>query len=185
MNISQPIRKAGTALLNFFSQPNVVKTMAPRIASEAALSAAAQQIVPRLLGGQPGMSLPMNLLHAGTEAAVRIPISSSMISKGVPEAFAGTTASILSNAAASAVASRFANPIDPEIAQENHPDFQQLYAMQQMNADAKAAEHNMKLQEIYARNYNPPSFVYHKSSRDPAATATDIATAALRSSQFG
>lgn len=184
MNISQPIRKAGAALLNFFSQPNVASRVVPTIASEAAMSTAAQQIVPRLIGKTPEMSVPMNLLHAGTEAAVRVPISNALRAAGAPETLAGTTASILGNAAAATVASRFANPIDPEIAQENHPNFQQLYAMQQMNANAKAAEHNMKLQEIYARNYNPPSFIYHKSSGDTASTANQIATAALRSSQY-
>ena len=184
MNLKQPLRLAGNALLDFFSNPTSLKNVASQVASDTAMKTAAQQVVPRLLGGKPGLNLRMNLMQAGTEAAVGIPAAKLLQKTGMPESFSSTAGGILGAAAGAAIINRFNNQIDPEIVQENHPNFQNLYAMQQMNAAMQQNEHNMKLQEIYARNYNPPSFIYHKSTGDTASTAQNIANSVLKSSQF-
>jgi len=184
MNLGQPIRMAGAALKNVLTNPAAVKNVASQVAADTAMKTAAQQIVPRLLGGKPGLGMRMNLMQAGTEAAVGIPAARLLQKAGVPESFASPASSILGAAAGAALINRFSNQIDPEIVQENHPDFHQLYAVQQMNAAMKQNEHDMKIQEIYARNYNPPSFIYHKSTGDTASTAQNIANSILKSSQF-
>ena len=64
--------------------------------------------------------------------------------------------------------------------QENNPDFHELYAMQKMAAETEQQRVNDQLQLAYARNYNPPSFIYHHSSKDSGEVANQLVKNILR-----
>jgi hypothetical protein len=176
MNIPQSIRTAGSALKQYFTDPASLKQIGKAIGTEAALGAAAQQIVPRMVGQRPAQSIPQSLIHAGVHSAVNVPVSGALQSIGTPAFAAATTGGILGSAAAA----QFANQIEPEITQENHADFHQLYAMQQMHAAEEQQRVNNQIQLAYARNYSPPTFMYHHSSRDTSTTANEMVRNILR-----
>jgi hypothetical protein len=176
MNVPQTIRTAGSALKQYFTDPGNLKNIAKATATEAAFGAAAQQLVPRMVGQRPAQSVPQSLMHAGMHSAVNVPVTGALQAAGVPGFAAATTGSILG----AALAGRFANQINPEIVQEDHQNFHNLYAMQQLDAANAQNAHDMKLQEIYARNYSPPSFMYHHSTKDPASTANEMVRNILR-----
>ena len=176
MNIPQTIRTAGSALKQYFTDPASLKQIGKAIGTEAALGVAAQQVVPRIIGQRPAQSIPQSLVHAGIHSAVNVPVSGSLQALGTPSFAASTAGSILGTAAAN----QFANSIDPEITPENHPDFHQLYAMQQMQAASEQQRVNDQIRLAYARNYNPPSFMYHHSTKDSASTANEMVRNILR-----
>ena len=132
MNIPQSIRTAGSALKQYFTDPVSLKQIGKAIGTDAALGAAAQQIVPRMIGQRPAQSIPQSLIHAGVHSAVNVPVSGALQSIGTPAFAAATTGGILGSAAAA----QFANQINPEIVQENHANFHQLYAMQVVSCDS-------------------------------------------------
>lgn len=176
MNILPSIRTAGSALKQYFTDPASLQQIGKAIGTEAVLGTAAQQVVPRVVGQRPSQSVPQSLMQTGIHSAVNVPVSGALKAMGVPNLAASTTGSILGSVAAS----RFTPKIDPEIVQEQHPDFHHLYAAQQMEAANAQAAHQMKINEIMARNYNPPSFVYHHSTKDPASTANEMVRNILR-----
>lgn len=176
MNVPQTIRTAGTALKQYFTDPANLKEIAKATAKETAFGAAAQQVVPRLIGQRPAQSVGQSILQTGIHSAVNVPVAGALEAAGLPGLAATTTGTILGAAAAN----RFANQIDPEINQENHANFHQLYAMQQADAANAQNAHNMKIEEIYARNYNPPSFMYHHSTKDSATAANEMVRNILR-----
>ena len=176
MNISQPLRTAGSALKQYFTDPANLKQIGKAVGTETAFGAAAQQLVPRVLGQRPALNIPQSLAQTGIHSAVNVPVSGALQAMGVPNLAAATAGQILGAAAAS----RFTPQIDPEIVQEQHPDFHHLYAAQQMEAANARAAHEMKIAEIMARNYNPPSMVYHHSTKDAATTANEMVRNILR-----
>jgi hypothetical protein len=176
MMIPQAIRTAGTALKQFLTDPQSLKHMGQSIAAETAFATAAQQAVPRMLGQRPAQSIPQSLLQTGIQSAVGTPVSGALQAMGAPTLGSNITGNILGAAAAN----RFAGQIEPEIVQENNPDFHQLYAMQKINAAAEQQRVNDQIQLAYARNYNPPSFIYHHSSKDSGEVANQLVKNILR-----
>lgn len=168
--IPQAIRTAGTALKQFFSNPENLAQMGKNVAAETAFGTAVQQGLPRVLGMAPGQSIPRSFLQTGVQAAVGVPVTKGLEVMGAPQIGSAMAGNILGSYAAA----RLANQIEPEIVQENNPDFHQLYAMQKMQADAEQQRVNNQIQLAYARNYNPPSFIYHHSSKDPAEMANQM-----------
>lgn len=168
--IPQAIRTAGTALKQFFTSPENLAQMGKNVAAETAFGTAVQQGLPRVLGMAPGQSIPRSLLQTGVQAAVGVPVTKGLEVMGAPQIGSAMAGNILGSYAAA----RLANQIEPEIVQENNPDFHQLYAMQKMQADAEQQRVNNQIQLAYARNYNPPSFIYHHSSKDPAEMANQM-----------
>jgi hypothetical protein len=176
MMIPQTIRTAGAALKQFLTDPQSLKQVGKSIATETAFATAAQPAVPRMIGQLPAQSLSQSLLQTGIQSAVGTPVSGALQAMGAPTLGATITGNILGAAAAN----RFAGQIEPEVVQEDNPDFHQLYAMQKMNAAAEQQRVNDQIQLAYARNYNPPSFVYHHSSKDPGETANQLVKNILR-----
>ena len=168
--IPQAIRTAGTALKQFFTSPENLAQMGKNVAAETAFGAAVQQGLPRVLGMAPGQSIPQSLLHTGVQAAVGIPVTKGLEVMGAPQIGSTMAGNILGSVAAN----RLVNRIEPEIVQEGNPDFHQLYAMQKMQAEAEQQRVNNQIQLAYARNYSPPSFIYHHSTRDPSEMANQM-----------
>jgi hypothetical protein len=168
--IPQAIRTAGTALRQFFSNPQNLAQMGKNVAAEAAFGTAIQQTLPRVLGSKPGMSIPQSLLQSGVHAAVGVPVSKGLEVMGAPAIGSALAGQILGAAAAN----QLVGQIEPEIVQEGNPDFHQLYAMQKMQAEAEQQRVNNQVQLAYARNYSPPSFIYHHSTKDPAEIANQM-----------
>jgi hypothetical protein len=162
MNLSQPIRKAGTALVEFFSDPTNLKQVGKTVAKEAAFGAAAQQVVPRLIGQKPAATLPQSLLYAGAHSAVNVPVSGALRAAGLPELAAATTGQILGSAAAS----QFANRIEPEVTEAGHPEYADFHAMQQMHAQMEQQSYNNQIALALAKNYSTPTEIIH---RNPSA----------------
>lgn len=181
MNPMQPIRVAGTALKEFFTDPASLAKMGKKAATEAALSTAVQQTVPYLVGSKPGASLPRTLAHAGVHAAASTPVAGALQAVGMPEMPAMLAGQIVGAAAAN----RFSQSISPEVHDQPNPEFQQLLAMQKMQGEQEQQRYNNQIQLAYARNYSAPSFIHHSSSGNPAETASKIAGSALRSQSFG
>lgn len=168
--IPQAIRTAGTALKQFFTSPENLAQMGKNVAAETAFGAAVQQGLPRVLGMAPGQSIPQSLLQTGVQAAIGVPVTKGLEVVGAPQIGSAMAGNILGAFAAH----RLTNQIEPEIVQEGNPDFHQLYAMQKMQAEAEQQRVNNQIQLAYARNYSPPSFIYHHSSKDPAEMANQM-----------
>jgi hypothetical protein len=159
MSISQPIRKAGTALVQFFSDPANLKQVGKSVATEAALGAAAQQIVPRMIGQKPATSIPQSILHAGAHSAVNVPVSGALRAAGLPEIAAATTGQILGAAAAN----QFANRIDPEPSEAGHSEYADFHAMQQLHAQMEQQSYNNQIALALAKNYHAPTEIIHRN----------------------
>ena len=129
-----------------------------------------------MLGQRPTQTIPQSFLQAGIQSAVGTPVSGALQAMGAPTLGSTITGNLLGAAAAN----RFAGQIEPEIVQENNPDFHELYAMQKMNAETEQQRVNDQLQLAYARNYNPPSFIYHHSSKDSGEVANQLVKNILR-----
>jgi len=162
MNPLQPIRVAGTALKQFFTDPANLAKMGKKAATEAVLSTVVQQTVPYLVGGRPGASLPQTLAHSGVHAAASAPVSGALQAMGMPELPAGIAGQIVGAAAAG----RFSQSISPEVHDQPNPEFQQLLAMQKMHAEAEQQHYNNQIALALARNYKPPAEIIH---RNPSA----------------
>jgi hypothetical protein len=162
MSISQPIRKAGTALVQFFSDPDNLKQIGKSVATDAAMGAAAQQVVPRLIGQKPATTIPRSILHAGAHSAVNVPVSGALRAAGIPEVAASTTGQILGAAAASQIG----RMIDPEPAEAGSPDYEQFHAMQQLHAQMEQQSYNNQIALALAKNYSAPTEIIH---RNPSA----------------
>jgi hypothetical protein len=52
--------------------------------------------------------------------------------------------------------------------------------MQQMHAAEEQQRVNNQIQLAYARNYSPPTFMYHHSSKDASTTANEMVRNILR-----
>lgn len=159
MNISQPIRKAGSALVQFFSDPSNLKQVGKSVATEVALGAATQQIVPRLIGQKPAASIPQSILHAGAHSAVNVPISGALRAAGLPEIAAATTGQILGAAAAN----QFTNRIDPEPSEAGNQGYAEFHAMQQMQAQMEQQRYNNEIALALAKNYHAPTEIIHRN----------------------
>jgi hypothetical protein len=181
MNPLETMRMAGTNLKQFFTDPANLAQMGKKAATEAALSTAVQQTVPYLVGGKPSASIPRTLAHAGIHAAASTPITGALQVAGMPDVPANIAGQIVGAAAAS----RFSQSISPEVSDQPNPEFQQLLAMQKMNAEQEQQRFNNQIQLAYARNYSAPSFIHHSSSGNPAEIATRIAANATRPQSFG
>lgn len=162
MGMLQPIRKAGTAFIEYFSDPANLQQVGKTVAKEAVLSTAAQQVVPRLIGQKAASSVPRTLLHAGAHSAVNVPVSGSLLAAGFPGVVASTTGQILGAAAAA----HLMNRIEPESAEEAHPEYAQFHAMQQMHAQMEQQSYNNQIALALAKNYHAPTEIIH---RNPSA----------------
>jgi hypothetical protein len=174
--IPQAIRTAGSALKQFFTSPENLAQMGKNVAAETAFGTAVQQILPRALGSSPGRSIPQSLLNVGTQAVIATPVARGLEAMGAPQMGSAMAGQILGGIAAQ----RLAGQIEPEIVQEGNPDFHQLYAMQKMQAEAEQQRVNNQIQLAYARNYNPPSFMYHHSTKDSGEIANQMVKNILR-----
>ena len=181
MNPVEQVRMAGSALKQFFTDPANLAKMGKKAATEAVLSTAVQQTVPYLVGGKPSASIPRTLAQAGVHAAASAPITGALQSMGMPEIPAAMAGQIVGSAAAG----RFSQAISPEVQDQPNPEFQQLLAIQKMNAEQEQQRYNNQIQLAYARNYSSPSFVHHSSSGNPAEIASRIAASATRPHSFG
>lgn len=157
MNILNPIRMAGTKLATYLTSPASYAAMGRQVAMDTAIGTAASQIIPRVIGKSPNATIPQSLLQHGAGALVNAPIAGSLGALGVP----GSAAQLAGQIAAAPVSHAVSNIINPEQSDVPHPNTQHLMQLQQMQADAEQQHYNNQINLALAKNYNPPSHIYH------------------------
>jgi len=172
MNYSEPIRLAGTALQNFFSNPNTIKGIGKRVLAETAINTAAQQVVPRLMGKRPEYNIPQSLLNTGVQAAIATPLAGGMQTLGVPEWAAQTGSQMVASPAAYAIT----NAIIPETHNQEHSNSHELMQMQQMHAELEQQRYNNEINLALAKNYHAPTEIVHRNPSADLQTAYNIMT---------
>ena len=172
MNYSEPIRLAGTALKNFFSDPNTIKGIGKRVLAETALNTASQQVVPRLMGKSPQHNIPQSLLNTGVHAAIAAPLAGGMQTLGVPEWAAQTGSQLV----ASPVAHAITNSIIPEAHNQEQINSHELMQMQQMHAELEQQRYNNEINLALAKNYRAPADIVHRNPSADLQTIYNILT---------
>lgn len=189
----QAVRMAGTALGKYATNPATLKAIGTKVALDTALGTATSQVVPRMLGQQPGVNPMQAALHAGTHSLISAPIAGGMKAMGIPGIAAESAGSILGGAGAQIASQALSQglhgkgqPVSrsvvPEMHEQYQPSGQMHMQMQQMSADQEQQRYNNEINLALAKNYhNPVTTVIH---RNPSADLQNILKAMTPSTSY-
>lgn len=147
-------RMAGTAMKGFFSRPAVQEAL-----GKTAVTAGAQQLIPRLQGLRPAYSVAGSVARGGLEAAVSTPVEFGLRKAGVPAALAGLGGSLV----AAPIVHMVGQAITPEPQHSFQADYNQLAQLQQIQAASEQQRYNNEINLAMAKNYSAPTQIIHKN----------------------
>jgi hypothetical protein len=147
-------RMAGTALKEFFGRPAVRSAL-----GKTAVTAGAEQLLPRALGQQPVRSAMGSIARGGLEAAISTPVEMGLKAAGVNPMIAGLGGSLV----AAPLTHMVSQAITPEPQQAYQSEYNQLMQFQQMQAAAEQQHYNNQINLALAKNYSAPTQIIHKN----------------------
>lgn len=150
-------RMAGTAMQEFFNNPNVRAAL-----SKTAVTAGAEQLLPRALGQQPARSVMRSVARGGLEAAISTPVEMGLKAAGVNPLVAGFGGSLV----AAPLTQMVSQAIAPEPRHAYQTEYNQLMQAQQQHASEEQQRYNNEINLALAKNYSAPTQIIH---RNPSA----------------
>ena len=147
-------RMAGTALKEFFGRPAVRSAL-----GKTAVTAGAEQLLPRALGQQPVRSAMGSIARGGLEAAISTPVEMGLKAAGVNPMIAGLGGSLV----AAPLTQMVSQAISPEPQQAYQTEYSQLIQAQQLHASEEQQRYNNEINLALAKNYSTPTQIIHKN----------------------
>lgn len=147
-------RMAGTALKEFFGRPAVRSAL-----GKTAVTAGAEQLLPRALGQQPVRSAMGSIARGGLEAAISTPVEMGLKAAGVNPMIAGLGGSLV----AAPLTQMVSQAIAPEPKHAYQAEYNQLMQFQQMQAAEEQQRYDNQINLALAKNYSAPTQIIHKN----------------------
>ena len=147
-------RMAGTALKEFFGRPAVRSAL-----GKTAVTAGAEQLLPRALGQQPVRSAMGSIARGGLEAAISTPVEMGLKAAGVNPMIAGLGGSLV----AAPLTQVVSQAISPEPQHAYQTEYSQLIQAQQLHASEEQQRYNNEINLALAKNYSTPTQIIHKN----------------------
>jgi hypothetical protein len=168
--LNDTARMAGAAMKEFFGNPGVRSAL-----GKTAVTAGAEQLLPRALGQQPVRSVMGSIARGGLEAAISTPVEMGLKAAGVNPMIAGLGGSLV----AAPLTQMVSKAITPEPQQAYQAEYNQLMQMQEMQAAAEQQHYNNQINLALAKNHSAPTQIIHRNPSAELQTMYQLSTGSV------